>query len=51
MQEYMPVVVIDGIKIRGRGIKIFTNIALGERAWGLMHKKRGSNRVLKKVKI
>lgn len=47
----MQVVVIDGIKIRGRGSKISTNLSLGERAWGLTHKKRGSNRVLKKVKI
>ena len=47
----MQVVVIDGIKIRGRGRKISTNLSLGERAWGLTHKKRGSNRVLKKAKI
>ena len=47
----MQVVVIDGIKIRGRGSKISTNISTGEQAWGLTHKKRGSNRVLKKVKI
>ena len=39
----MQVVVIDGIKIRGRGNKISTNLILGERAWGLTHKKRGSN--------
>jgi len=42
--------VIDGIKIRGRGSKISTNLSLGERAWGLTHKNAGSKRVLKKVK-
>lgn len=46
----MQVVVIDGIKIRGRGSKISTNLSLGERAKGLTHKNAGSKRVLKKTK-
>lgn len=45
----MQVVVIDGIKIRGRGSKISTNLSTGERAWGLTHKNAGSKRVLKNI--
>lgn len=50
MREFMQKEEIVGIKSKwGGAVKISTNLSLGERAWGLTHKKGGSNRVLKKI--
>ncbi len=48
----MPKEETVGIKSKWVGaVIISTNLATVERAWGLMHKKRGSNRVLKNEKF